>query len=401
MFLFAFKNMLRYKNRAVVTLLVVVLTSITSMIAVAFLNGVFDLMISGFVKYQTGHIRIASKEYVENIRFRPIYENISNISQLVTRLKKDSKIERVVPTIQFHGFVTLGGGEANSLQSRVIALPFDNNAHGFKPKMKEGSPQSGGIWVGRKFANKMNISLNEPIMVFTLTSESGLNAVKTNLSGIYQYNIKNLDSQTIFMDLPLAQRLLKIADAATEIYIHLKDERKINEVAAQLRQDYPDYAVQTYLEQLGSMGPMIVLQKRIMILFMMVVVVLGSLAVVNSLIASIYDRINEIGMMKALGFTHKELTIMLVSEGAIYGIVGTTLGMMLGYLIMIPALTNGIDLTAIVGSSDLPADPIMYPQLLPMDILMLYILGIIIPTLLAILPSRHIKKITPVEALRS
>ncbi|MGL5721938.1 MAG: ABC transporter permease [Brevinema sp.] len=400
MFLFAFKNMLRYRNRAIVTLAVVVLTSITSMIAVGFLNGVFDLMISGFVKYQTGHIRIASKAYVENIRFRPIYENIPEVSILAQKLSAYSEVDRVVPSIQFHGFVTLGG-DSPSIQSRVLALPFDNNTFGFNAKMKQGTPQSGGIWVGSKFAEKMNANVDEPLMVFTLTSESGLNAVKTNLSGVYQYNIKSLDSQTIFMDLALAQRLLKVEDTATEVYVHLKDERKTDEFVKQLRKDFPDYTVQTYLEQLGGMGPVIVLQKQIMIWFMMVVVVLGSLAVVNSLIASIYDRINEIGMLKALGFTHKELTAMLVSEGAIYGVIGTTIGMILGYLIMIPALTNGVDLTAVVGGSNLPADPIMYPTLLPMDLIMLYIFGIGIPTLLAILPSRHIKKITPVEALRS
>ena len=400
MFLFALKNMLRYKHRAIVTLIVVVLTTITSMIAVGFLNGVFGLMVNGFVKYQTGHIRIVSKAYVENIRFRPLYENIPDITALSEKLRTYPEVDRVVPSIQFFGFVTLGG-DSTSIQSRVIAVPFDNNTYGFEAKMKQGSSQAEGIWIGAKFAEKMKVRVNEPIMVFSLTSESGLNAVKTNLSGIYQYNIKNLDSQTIFMDLTLAQRLLKLDDSVTEIYLHLKDERKIDEVVAKLRKDFPDYAVQGYLEQLGAMGPMIVLQKRIMIWFMMVVIILGSLAVVNSLIASIYDRINEIGMLKALGFTHRELTTMLVSEGAIYGVIGTIIGMGLGYLIMIPSLANGVDLTAIVGGSNLPADPIMYPQLLPKDLIFLFVLGIGIPTILAILPSRHIKKITPVDALRS
>ena len=45
---------------------------------------------------------------------------------------------------------------------------------------------------------------------------------------------------------------------------------------------------------------------------------LGSFVITNSLVASIYERMHEIGMLKAIGFTNGELTRMLFYEGIIY-----------------------------------------------------------------------------------
>ena len=75
MFKFAIKNILRYRSRSMLTLIVIAFSALASMACVGMMEGVINHMIDGFVKYNTAHIRITTKEFKDKIRFQPMYAN--------------------------------------------------------------------------------------------------------------------------------------------------------------------------------------------------------------------------------------------------------------------------------------------------------------------------------------
>ena len=128
---------------------------------------------------------------------------------------------------------------------------------------------------------------------------------------------------------------------------------------------------------------------------------LGSFVITNSLVASIYERMHEIGMLKAIGFTNGELTRMLFYEGIIYGIVGGGIGFTAGALLVYYLSHVGIDFSASIGDANMPIETIIYPKLTFISATASLLIAVLVPGIVSLIPARLMKKITHVEALTS
>ena len=105
MFKLAIKNVLRYKSRSILTALVIMVSAIATVFIMGFMDGMMKHILNGYVNYQTGHVRITTKEFLEKEKFMPLYESMENISTLQNDLQSDERVAQVVPMIRFGSFV--------------------------------------------------------------------------------------------------------------------------------------------------------------------------------------------------------------------------------------------------------------------------------------------------------
>lgn len=398
MFKFAIKNIFRYKNRSILTLLVILVSGFSTVLIAGFMDGMVDFMLDGFVKYQTGHIRITTDEYVEKERFMPVYENIENVGLLQKELLTDNRIKMAVPTIHFVGFISK---DDTTIPISMIALPLKENAFGLDAKVIEGATKSKGVLIGTTLMDRMSLNVGDSPMLVSSTVDDALNATKIPIVGRTSFGIPMFDKNNVFIDIGSAQKLLRSYEAATELFIILHDESDTEDVVSALKGKYPQYAVQSYKTQLGALYMTIQMEKNIMILIGLVIMFLGSLVIVNSLVASIYERMNEIGMLKALGYRNKDLTKMLFYEGCFFGLVGGGTGFILGYIFLLYFSKAGINYGNMVDMVNLPIDSILYPSLNGVTIVACAFIAILVPALVSLIPANTIRSITPVDAINS
>ncbi|MGL4387798.1 MAG: ABC transporter permease [Brevinema sp.] len=398
MFLFTIKNMLRYKMRTFLTMFVIMVSAYTSILSLGFQDGFMNIILDGFINYQTGHIRITTPQYLENERFLATYENITNLSKLQQSLSKIPEIKKIVPRHQFFGFISY---QEKSYQVRITALDILENYYGFDRYLQSGSIKNSGMLIGDDLANKVNAQINDKLMLVGSTIDGGIDAVKPTLTSIYHYNMKRMDQKSVFIDMKTGYQLLRIKDSAGEILIYLHDKQNLEKVVIELEKQYPNLAIESYKKQFGSMYSMIELQSLILFIITAFVMFLGSLIIVNSMLASIYERMQEFGMMKTIGFSDKEISYIFLNEGAIYGLIGGSLGFSLGIFNITYLSIHGLDLSKIISNSSLPISSILYPNINQITAWTCYLLIISIPSLVALIPAHHIKKITPLEALNN
>ncbi|MGL4394707.1 MAG: ABC transporter permease [Brevinema sp.] len=396
MFRFTIKNMLRYKMRTFLTMFVIMVSAYTSILSLGFQDGLLNVFLDSFINYQTGHIRIITPEYLENERFLATYNNITNLSQLEKELAQVPEIKKTVPRYQFFGFISY---QEQSYQTRIVAVDMFRNNYQFNEYLKIGALRDKGILMGDDFTAKINANLEDQVMVVGSTVEGGLNASKPALMGKYHYNMKLMDQKTVFIDMNTAYRLLRTEDSAGEVLVYLTHKKHVDRVISQLKTKYPNLVIQSYKDQLGSFNSIIELQTLILFIITAFVMFLGSLIIVNSMLASIYERMPEFGMMKAIGFSDKEIASIFLNEGAIYGLIGGSLGFLLGVGNIFYLSIHGLDLSKIMGNSTLPVSSTLYPTINGMTALFCYLIILIIPSLVALIPARHIQKITPLKAL--
>ena len=398
MFKFAIKNILRYRSRSMLTLIVIAFSSLASMACVGMMEGVINHMIEGFVKYDTAHIRITTTEFKDKIRFRPMYANIKEANAFKKELLAFPEIELVSPTFRFGGLISQ---DDSTIPVTLIALDLNNNSYDLESKIVNGKIDDRGIIMGVSLAEKLNLKLEDTPLIASTTVDSGLNATKTPIIATSYFGVSQFDKHTVIMDLQTGERLLRSPDTATEVFIMLKNINDTDLMTEKLKKLYPDYVVDNYKVQMGPLYNTIEMEKNVLYLLATIIMFLGSFVITNSLIASIYERMHEIGMLKAIGFTNGELTRMLFYEGIIYGIIGGGIGFTAGALLVYYLSQVGIDFSASIGDAKMPIETMIYPKLTFISATASLLIAVIVPGIVSLIPARLMKKITPVEALTS
>ena len=123
--------------------------------------------------------------------------------------------------------------------------------------------------------------------------------------------------------------------------------------------------------------------------------IVASLGIINTLVMAILERRREIGVLKALGAADRDIRGLFFAEAGVMGLVGGTLGVLLGWLI-----GRGINLGTSIYLARLSLPPATV-SLVPLWMVAFAILfGLAVSLAAGIYPASRAAKLNPIEALR-
>ncbi|MGF0169343.1 ABC transporter permease [Streptomyces sp. Marseille-Q5077] len=123
--------------------------------------------------------------------------------------------------------------------------------------------------------------------------------------------------------------------------------------------------------------------------------VVASLGVFNTVVLNTRDRRRDLGMLKSIGMTPRQVTVMTVTSMAVLGALGSLLGIPLGvagYELVIPRMVDAVDITLPPYMTDVWRAPALAG---------LALAGVVIAVLGAFVPARRAGRLTIAEVLRS
>jgi putative ABC transport system permease protein len=128
-----------------------------------------------------------------------------------------------------------------------------------------------------------------------------------------------------------------------------------------------------------------------------VALVVAAVGITNTMIMSVLERSHEIGVMKALGARNGHILLMFVMEGAAIGIVGSLIGLALGWFVSIPG--DAFARSIMEPQTQTPVKETLF-LFTPWLVLGVPALVIVITTLAALYPARRAARVDPVTSLR-
>lgn len=396
---FAWENILRNKKRSFLNALSVFAGALLVGFAWGWINGMLDFMVDGYIKYQTGHIRVTHSAFLEREKFMPVDEVITNATALAASINNLEHVESVSEKIRFG---ILLGNKSNTVQALGMGVDLANSPYRIGKFLQSGSLHKEGLYMGSDLARKLQIKQGDEILLATQTYEGGLNGIKLEVAGIFTMSVAELDRRTFFIDTITAKRLLKLpSNATTEIFIHLDKNKNTAAVLEQIQSFLPQQTIaEDYKTQMGEMYSMIQTERMVDFLLELIILFLASVVIINTMMMAIFERIREIGTLKALGFTEKDLFQMFTAEGALIGIIGGIPGALLGIAIVFVLSHTGMNLESMVKNSGMPFEYILYPTVGIIDIVVVLALAIVAPVVAAMIPARSIRKYSAAQALR-
>jgi lipoprotein-releasing system permease protein len=221
--------------------------------------------------------------------------------------------------------------------------------------------------------------------------------VQLRVAGIFESGFFELDSTLGFMSLPATQKAFGLDDVVNSVELKLDDIYRAPEVAAAAAPLIgPDLSATTWQEQYKTQFDALRMEKTVTAIVIGLIVIVAALNILIALVMMVMEKHRDIAILMSLGTRAQQIRRIFVLEGAMIGLVGTSIGLVLGYAICFLAnYYRWLPLDAqIYPTSYVPFEPRW------MDGIWIAAAAIGISLLATLYPARSATRIAPVEALR-
>ena len=402
----AWRNTRRNTRRTLLTVIAVTVAVMAITFMFAYITGILGNFVDSYARSESGHVRIRKDGYTERERLMPVYLKVDGVSELLSRIRENQDVEEAVPRIR--SSVLVDGAESNR-PGLLLGLDMDREAAYLNPQgmALNGNPPRPGhpeVMIGDEFAEKLNIGVGDTITVLGQTAYRSLGGLRLTVTDLASSGISFLDNSMLVVPLDQAQELADMPDAATEILVFAHDLELAEQLAVRLETDLApvvsgDIEVLSWLDQ-GQLMRTMQMMKPLLGFVMGLMLLMAGLIIVNTMLMTVMERTQELGMQAALGMRRSDIVFLIVSEGMVIGLLGGVVGALLGSGLGIWLEHTGLDFTAAARGIDLPFQGIVYPDWNLSYAIIGMVLGVFAAGTAALYPALRAIKMAPAEALR-
>jgi len=394
------KNILRNKKRSFLTSSSLLVAGFVIVALHGYINGVFESSRNMIIRLDTGHVLICKNEYFERRSFIPVEEYIENLEEIEKMLTNSKYVDFYIFRIKLKAFLFT----KNEKSKYGIVIGFDpireKRAFNIESKIIDGKYDlEKGAIVGKDLAKVLKLSIYDSLTIITKSSVGGISAIKVPVVGIVSTGFSNYDRNLVILSLENARKLLKIKNGVHEVIVFLKKESFIPKFLKSIRLP-KEISAKSYLSLLGiwafyyKFG--IIFYSFIYIL----ITLLAAFSIINTMMVAVFERMQEIGTLKAIGMNDKEIFNIFAMEGTLLGSFGGLLGSLIGFIFNTILKIKGINFEEVVKGIEFPYPYIVRPTTSLWIVLFSFFLVTLISFITSILPALKAKNLTPQDALK-
>ena len=320
----------------------------------------------------------------------PTQNTIINPNLVMETIEQHSDVVEVSPQVITSVFYKNGRSQIPGNAFGVI--PSDaNRMYNINSFMVEGefnrlASNPNGIIIGSGIAEKMNVFINDNV---NITSSKGINRT-FKIIGVFKTNNSNVDKSKSYINLAAAQQLLKEGNSyITEIHVNVKDQEKAEDISAELSQ-ITGYKAEGWKSANETFMAANKMRKIIITFVSLTILLIAGFGIYNILNMTVSQKINDIAILKAMGFKGKDVIRIFVTQAVSIGALGVVGGVIIATGMI--ALLKKVYLGGDIGYFPIDYEPWKYVQGV--------FIGLIITFFAGYLPAKKAANVDPVEIFR-
>ena len=356
---------------------------------------------------------VDSSAHVQLMRVKQ--DGIRDWQPLLQRLSKLPHVVAAAPELDEQVVVARGAREGYALiegilpdyeknVSRVLTSAPVSAVNELQPAAESAAPSGPTdrpVILGKDLADSVGATVGDSV---TLISPQGPltpfgpmpQEIRFRLAGVYHTGFYQYDNAWGFMRLADAQQLYGEPDLVTVISFRIDNLNRASEVAKEIEQAAgPGFQTTNWMEQNKELFRALRLERIVTFIVITLIVVVAALNILIALTMMVMEKTRDIAVLMSFGVDPGQIRRIFLLQGFLISIVGTALGLVLGY---IGAWIGGhyhISLSPDVYAIDtLPFAPRI------LDGLLVSAVSIGISLLATLYPSSTAAGIRPAEALR-
>lgn len=408
-FKLATRNLFRYKRRTLLTSTLITLGVVSVLLFISISGSFKALMVGQITDSMLGHIQIHKKGYLASIDSLPLNRNLTGkqIDKVEQSLAEEDAVEAYSMRIKL-GAMFSNFTETTNIRLNAVTPDAEiKTAPLLTERILEGEKvdllKPGEILIPELIAKGMKVKVDDGIVLVASNKDGSVNGQNLMVRGILE-GISGPGGRDGMIHIDDAKALLRIGAAEiSEVAIRLKDIEQLPAVFASLQeklgsmknlQGEPVFEVHTW----ESISPFFNIAKMIdlmtfFIKIMLVAIVLVS--IMNVMIMAVYERINEIGTISAIGTLPNKILGLFVVEGFLMGVLGTAVGTVISLVSI--AIMNATQISFDFGRQ---TGLLLSPTIGGRDVAMVVVIVIAIAVAASLQPAWKASRMDPITALK-
>ena len=343
----AYRNLFRNKRRSFFAILIAASGCTALSIAIGYYSfSIYSLqeltIRNGFGGSSgSGHVQIFDKRVGEQSEERTMEFGIDSVKRLIETIKKDADVDYVLPRIEFGGLISNGdksvpfkgfGVEAEKEMQLWGGLSEINPRLKLEEQLQPLKSGKQGIILGSALANSLHAKIGDMMMMYSTTVDGAINGADVELLGIMSTGVSETDKYYLLTNIGVAQKLTNSSKISL-LSVMFKNRKHFDDKVQRL---------QSYLEKNSSAQnfklvpwyEQAAFYISIRDIFNIIFSFMGSIILVIVLLScwnimnmTTMERIKEIGTLRAIGLSIKNISAIFMLEAFLIGVIGVVIGM--------------------------------------------------------------------------
>lgn len=332
---------------------------------------------------------------VRNIRNKDELPKLKRGIQIAEIIESYAEVTGVSPGLSTQGIFKMGISEISGIINGVD-IRKENKLFDLESDMVYGSvirleTVNNGLILGSGLAESLGAELNDNL---SIVSPKGV-TLQMKVVGILDTGLRDLDNNRAYSSIRNTQKLMNVSGSyITDIRIKLDDVNKAERLADEFERRF-GYEADDWKEVNASVFSVFRIQNIVTYLVITSILLVSGFGIFNILSMMIYEKMNDIAILKSIGYTDADIRNIFLSEALIIGFVGGLFGLLFGFIVSYVVSLIPTNVEGFVKSEYLNIN------FSPEFYLLAMVFGLVATGIAGIMPARKAAKIDPINIIRS
>ncbi len=385
----------------------------TFIILVSFMTGLNGLL-DGLILNRTPHIRIyneikpskqqpidldrnykRSMNVVHSIKPKNSQASVLNNQGIMNALRADKRVKGVTPQVSTRIFYQSGSILLNGNLIGIDVLE-ETRLYNFQQYIVNGLPQDlvstdNGVILGIGVAEKLSLKVGDYVQMVTQNGST----IRLKIVGFFQSGLADIDKLQSYTNIKTAQKAAgEASNYITDISVKLFDIELAKPMTDEITHNHPEINAVDIKTANAQFETGTSVRNIITYAVSITLLIVAGFGIYNILNMMIYEKMADIAILKATGFSGFDVKKIFIFEALLIGIVGGILGLIMGLAVSYLISISPFETQAIPTIKTFPVNfnPLYY--------LIGSVFAIVTTFFAGYLPARKASKIDPVEIIR-
>jgi len=367
----------------------------------ALMDGLLQASERNAVAMDLGDIQVHAKTYLDD---PDLYKRIENADNLVQAIKQ----EGFHATQRIYGFGLVAAGSTSAgVQLHGLDLSTESDVTQIHNHVLQGSwldeKDPKGVVIGRKLSKTLGVDIGDEIVFVGQATDGSMANDLYRVKGILKSIGEEIDRTGVYMIGSEFRKLMELPTGAHEIAVMRPDRSSdLKEATARVSALTEGYETKNWRELKPVIARILDLADSQMIIMIIITYTAVAMVVLNAMLMSVFERIRELGIMKAVGVTPWQIMRLIYAEMFIQVAVASLIAILSGWSLSLYFQKNGIDLSSMAEGASfggVAIDPVWRAYLTADAVVTPIIFLFIIASLAVLYPAVKAAVIRPISAI--
>jgi len=398
----AWRNVVRNPGRSLITTGAVAFGLAALIFLKSFVTGADQQMITNYTDLLIGHIQVHRRGFQNNMG---LDKSISNPSKLARALLSVPYIRAWAPRVK--DFALISSTESSAGVLLMGIEPADERyLSSLHERVRVGAYLNKGdddkVVIGRQLAENLRVGVGDKVVLMSQAADGSLSSAAFTVAGLLDAGGEEIDKGLALITLKAAQDLFVLDDKISEIAIETTSLDDVQEAVEILKNkiDLAQFEVLTWKEISPMTYQWLKFDQVFTGLILVIVLLIVSTGILNTILMSVLERKHEFGIMSALGTKPDQIIFVVTVESFFLGALGCLLGGLVGVGLSYFFGACGIDLSSISEAlNSFYIGSVIRPKIDAASTALYICVILMVSILVSMAPARRAGRLKPVDAL--